>query len=287
MAGCILRIREMMNSLTPKEQKIASYILEYPGDAVNQSIDELAAACGVSISSVVRLCKSLGYSGYKELCRMLSTDLALIQQDSISYTDVRPGDSIETIIRSVSMSNTKAIENTLSVLDEKELARAVDVICNSQRVDFYGVGSSGNVALDANNKFLRINKISIASPDPHVQVLSATTLKPGDVAVLISYSGETIDILETADIIKQGGATIISITRLGKNPLAELADIRLYTSSVESMVRSGAMSSRIGQLNVIDILYTAVASHEYDKVKVYLDKTRITTSHKRIRYNKT
>jgi DNA-binding MurR/RpiR family transcriptional regulator len=283
MAGCLLRIRELMNSLTPKERKLASYILEYPAEAVNQSIEELARICGVSISSVVRFCKSLGYSGYKELLRMLSTDLVLIQQDSITYTDVRPGDSLDMIVRSVSMSNTKAIENTLSVLDEKELQRAIDAICKARRIDFYGVGSSGNVAMDANNKFMRINKTSIASQDPHVQILSATTLKPEDVAVLISYSGETMDTLETADIVRQTGATIISITRLGRNPLAELADIRLYSSSVEGLVRSGAMSSRIGQLNVIDILYTAVTSAEYDKAKPYLDKTRIATSHKRVR----
>lgn len=272
-----------MNSLTPKERKLASYILEYPAEAVNQSIEELARICDVSISSVVRFCKSLGYSGYKELLRMLSTDLVLIQQDSITYTDVRPGDSLDMIVRSVSMSNTKAIENTLSVLDEKELQRAIDAICKARRIDFYGVGSSGNVAMDANNKFMRINKTSIASQDPHVQILSATTLKPEDVAVLISYSGETMDTLETADIVRQTGATIISITRLGRNPLAELADIRLYSSSVEGLVRSGAMSSRIGQLNVIDILYTAVTSAEYDKAKPYLDKTRIATSHKRVR----
>ncbi|MCK9252033.1 MAG: MurR/RpiR family transcriptional regulator [Clostridiaceae bacterium] len=283
MAGCLLRIREIMNSLTPKEKKVASYILEYPAEVVGHSIEELARISQVSISTVVRLCKSLGYSGYKELLRMLSTDLVLMQQDSITYTDVRPGDSIDMIVRSVSMSNTKAIENTLSVLDEKELLRAIDVICQAERVDFYGVGSSGNVALDANNKFMRINKISIASQDPHVQILSATTLKAGDVAVLISYSGETMDILETAEIVRQSGATIISITRLGKNPLSELADIRLYSSSVEGMVRSGAMSSRIGQLNIIDILYTAVTSCEYDKVKPYLDRTRIATSHKRVR----
>jgi DNA-binding MurR/RpiR family transcriptional regulator len=283
MAGCLLRIREMIHSLTPKEKKIASYILEYPSEAVNQSIEELARTCGVSISTVVRLCKSLGYSGYKELLRMLSTDLVLLQHHSITYTDVRPGDSIDMIIRSVSMSNSKAIENTLSVLDEKELTRAIDKLCEARRIDFYGVGSSGNVALDANNKFLRINKISIASQDPHVQILSATTLKPDDVAVLISYTGETIDILETAEIIRQTGATLITITRMGKNPLAEMADICLFSSSVEGLVRSGAMSSRIGQLNVIDILYTAVASHEYEKVKPYLDKTRIATTHKRMR----
>jgi DNA-binding MurR/RpiR family transcriptional regulator len=287
MVGCMLLIQEMSNSLTAKEQQVASYILDYPGDVVKMSIDELANSCNVSISSVVRLCKTLGYSGYKELCRVLSADLAMNQQDSITYSDVRPGDSITNIIRSVSMSNIKAIENTMAVLDENELERAVQVISKARRVDFYGVGTSGTVALDAHNKFFRINKISVASADPHLQVLSSTTLTPDDVAVLISYTGETKDILETAEIISQTGATIISITRYGRNPLSDRASIKLCASSSETLIRSGVMGSRIGQLNIIDILYTAVVSHDYDQVKKYLDKTRLITSRKRIRSGNT
>lgn len=283
MAGCMLRIQEMMSNLTNKEQQIASYILDYPGDVVRMSIDELASACNVSVSSVVRLCKTLGYSGYKELCRVLSMDLALNQQENITYTDVRPGDSIQNIIRSVSMNSVKAIENTMAVLDDAELEKAVDVICRARRVDFYGVGTSGTVALDAHNKFLRINKISIASADPHLQVLAATTLSPQDVVVLISYTGETKDILETADVINQTGATIISITRYGRNPLSDRANIRLCSSASETLIRSATMGSRIGQLSIIDMLYTAVVSREYDIARTHIDKTRLITARKRIR----
>lgn len=283
MAGCMLRIQEMMSNLTNKEQQIASYILDYPGDVVRMSIDELASACNVSVSSVVRLCKTLGYSGYKELCRVLSMDLALNQQDNITYTDVRPGDSIQNIIRSVSMNSVKAIENTMAVLDETELEKAVEAISRARRVDFYGVGTSGTVALDAHNKFLRINKISIASADPHLQVLAATTLSPQDVVVLISYTGETKDILETADVINQTGATIISITRYGRNPLSDRANIRLCSSASETLIRSATMGSRIGQLSIIDMLYTAVVSRDYDIARTHIDKTRLITARKRIR----
>ncbi|MDW7659081.1 MAG: MurR/RpiR family transcriptional regulator [Bacillota bacterium] len=283
MAGCMLRIQEMMSSLTNKEQQIASYILDYSGDVVRMSIDELASACNVSVSSVVRLCKTLGYSGYKELCRVLSMDLALNQQDNITYTDVRPGDSIQNIIRSVSMNSVKAIENTMAVLDETELEKAVEAISRARRVDFYGVGTSGTVALDAHNKFLRINKISLASADPHLQVLAATTLSPEDVVVLISYTGETKDILETADVIIQTGATIISITRYGRNPLSDRANIRLCSSASETLIRSATMGSRIGQLSIIDMLYTAVVSRDYDIARTHIDKTRLITARKRIR----
>ena len=122
----------------------------------------------------------------------------------------------------------------------------------------------------------------MSSSDPHNQILAATSLTKGDVAVLISYSGNTKDILETADVARQTEATLISITRYGKNPLSERADIRLYSSSSEPLIRSGAMGSRIGQLTVVDILYTAVVSREYDSVKHHLDKTRLTSSRKHV-----
>lgn len=285
MSGCCLRIKELMSTLTPKERQIATFILDFPNEVVNMSIEELASACGTSTSSVVRLCKSANYSGYKELCRALSADLASNQNESITYMDVRPGDSIDSIVRNVCMSNMKSIENTMSILNIGDLDKAVDTIARAARVDFYGIGTSGTVAMDAHNKFLRINKISMSSVDPHEQILSATTLKKGDVAVLISYTGDTKDILETADIIKQTEATVISITRYTKNRLSERADIRLYSSSSETMMRSAAMGSRIGQLTIIDILYTAVTSREYEKVKKYLDKTRLVSSRKHIHPN--
>lgn len=282
MTGCCLRLNELMHSLTPKEQQVASFIIEYPAEVINMSIDELASACGTSTSSVVRLCKSANYSGYKELCRVLSTDLVLNQSETITYNDIRPGDSTESIINNVCMSNIKSIENTMSLINLQDLEQAINVIQKAKRVDFYGIGTSGNVAMDAYNKFMRINKVSMSSADPHNQILSASSLEKGDVAVLISYTGDTKDILETASIAQKTEATIISITRYSKNPLTERADICLYSSSSEPLVRSGAMGSRIGQLTIIDILYTSIVSHNYDVLKSHLDKTWLASSRKHI-----
>ena len=237
------------------------------------------------MSSVVRLCKSIGYSGYKEFCRNLSTDLTVNQQDSATYTDIRPGDSVETLLRGVCLSNMQAIENTMSLLDVPVLEKVVDLISAARRVDFYGVGTSGLVAQDARNKFLRINKVSLPSVDPHDQLLCAATLQPGDVAVVISHTGNTKDVLEAVEVIKQTGATLISVTRFSKNPLAQQADYQLYTASSETMFRSGAMSSRIALLAVVDVLYTCVASQNYGDVKASLDRSRLITSKKHMQVN--
>ena len=267
----------MIPSLSPRERQIAEFILDYPHEVVNMSIEELAQACRASVSSVVRLCKNLGYSGFKELCRMLSGDLAAAGS-TICYQDIRPGDSPASVFRNICLSNMKAIENTMMMADSAEIEKAVGLLCRAQRIDFYGVGTSALVALDAHNKFLRIGKTVMANADFHVQLLSATTLKKGDAAVLISYSGETYDILSLAEQLKHTGCAIITITSYGKNSLSEYADVKLYSLSTETYIRSGAMSSRIAQMTVIDALYSAVCSAIYPEIKPYLDKTRLAIS---------
>lgn len=274
MSNCSLKLKESLEALTRKEKLVADYILEFPNEVTEMSIEELAAASGTSTSSVVRLCKSLGYAGYKEFCRFLTADVSKADSGVIAYEDIHPGDSLESIARNVALCNMKAIENSLQILDLNKLNQAVEAISKAKRVDFYGVGSSCLVALDAHNKFMRINKITNANADPHVQVLTATTLKKGDVAVFISYTGETQDMLKIFDVVKKTMATTIAITRYGKNSLSEACAISLGTSSAESLIRSGAMSSRITHLTMIDILYTAVASKNYAQVKPYLDRTR-------------
>lgn len=281
MSGCYIRIKDSLKSLAPKEQKIAEFMLDFPEEAISMSIGELAETCSTSNASVVRLCKSVGYSGFKELCKVLSEELT--QQSPIVYEEINPGDSLEAIVKNVSMSNMKAIESTFSLLDMGMLSKAVDALCAASRIDFYGVGSSGLVAKDASNKFLRINKVTLAISDPHEQILSATSLKEGDVAVLFSYSGETRDTLETAELVKGSKATLITVTKFGKSSLSEMADIRLFTSSSEAMIRSGPMGSRIGQLTMVDMLYTAVSSRLYEQIKPYLDKTRLVAQRKHAR----
>lgn len=279
--GCLLKIRETLHTLSPKERTLAQFIMDQAPKAVEMQIEEIAAACGVSVSTVVRLCKSLNYTGYKDLCRNLYSDLAA-SNDSNSFEDIHPGDEPGVVMRNICLSNIKAIENTMSMLDAKELEKAVQLLCDADRVDFYGFGNSGFVALDAANKFLRIDKSAIAHTDIHSQVLSALTLKPKDVAVLISYSGTTVDIPELARSIKKQGVPVVTITRFGRNPLSDLGDVRLYCSSTETMLRSGAMSSRIAQLTVVDVLYAAVCSRMFGQVKSHLEKSRTAVSRLRV-----
>lgn len=285
MSGNLIKIREIVNNLSPSEKKVAQFILEKPEQISNLSIGELAEKSGSSEATVVRLCKTLGFNGYKDFKISITKDIAYMSKDEEGeqYTDVEPGDTLESIVQNISYNNKKSIDNTLDIISFDAIQAAVSAIISADKIDFYGVGASNIIATDAMQKFTRINKIVTSYSDPHLQIASAANLNKGDVAVAISYSGDTKDTFESIKVAKESRATTISITKFGQSPISEICDINLFVSAPEISIRSGAMSSRIAQLNVIDILFAAVASKQFDIAKRYLENTRKAIRKKKIK----
>ncbi|GIO40053.1 MurR/RpiR family transcriptional regulator [Paenibacillus antibioticophila] len=270
----LIKIREMRESFTPVERLVGDYILENTEEIPHLSIKELAQSSKTSDASVLRFCKTMGYSGYRNFIVSISASLGSRDEDArAQYTDIRPGDDLSTIISNISLNNIKSIEDTLSVIDRKEIARAVELLRHSKRIVFFGIGASGIIGMDGQQKFSRINKMCHAYTDGHSQLTAATLLEKDDVAIFISNSGATSDILDALEIAQRNKAKCIAITKYNKSELAERADIVLSISTPEITIRSGAMGSRIAMLTIIDILFAGVASAEYEQVKTYLTKT--------------
>lgn len=270
----LIKIREMKESLTPVERMVAEYTLNNLEEIPHLSIKSLAQLSKTSDASVLRFCKTMGYSGYRNFIVSISASLgSMDDEQKDQYTDIQPGDDLSIIISNISRNNIKSIEDTLSVLDRNEVAQAVKVLRTSNRIVFFGIGASGLVCKDAEQKFSRINKMCHTYTDGHSQLTAATLLGPDDVAIFISNSGDTLEILETLEIAKKNGATLMAITKYNKSELADKADIVLSISTPELTIRSGAMGSRIAMLTIVDILFAGVASAEYQNVKKYLSKT--------------
>jgi len=195
-----------------------------------------------------------------------------------TYEEIKMGASAESIIQAVSNNNKQSIQDTMSVLSAEEVERAADALWKARKIDVYGVGASAVIAQDIEQKLSRINRWCVAYSDFHAQLTSAVSLTPKDVAIGVSYSGQIEEIIQSLSEAKKQGATIISLTKFGSSPVAELGDIRLFTSSVEQSIRSGAMASRIAQLNVVDILFVTIASRQPNKVIPALEKTRMALS---------
>lgn len=274
MNGGLVRLREIIDHITASERKVAEFILNDPAKMIGLSVAQLSQLSGGSQAAIIRLCKSMGLKGYQELMLKVAGDLQQGGEETQGYQEIRPHDSIDTIIQSVSNNNIQSIRDTLKILDVATVTEAIDAMCRAERVFFYGLGASNLIAQDAQHKFLRINKTSFSFTDPHLQLTSAVMLSKGDVAVAISYSGETDQVIGALQTAKESGATTISITKYGNSTLSTIADIPLFTCSTENEIRSGATSSRITQLNVIDILYLGVASRSYEHSVTYLEKSR-------------
>lgn len=270
----IIRLREAKVTMTPVEKQVAEYVEAHLYNVPSLSVKELAQASRTSEASIIRFCKSVGCRGYREFALALSSTLGSMEEDSQNkYTDVQLGDSLDTIISNVSRNNFQSIEDTLSVLNKEEVEKAVKAICEARKIDFYGVGASGLVCQDAYQKFMRINKRCAAYADSHSQLTAAALLEPDDVAIFVSNSGNTVEILDTLYFARKSGAKTIAITRYSKSKLAREVDIVLHISSPEITFRSGAMGSRIAMLNIVDILFSGVASIQYKSVKAYLSRT--------------
>ncbi|MGG1660072.1 MurR/RpiR family transcriptional regulator [Brevibacillus sp. NRS-1366] len=275
--GGLVSLQAILDELKPSERKVAGFILAHPEDVVKLSVQKLAELSGVSEATIIRLARSLNMKGYQELKLRIAGDLNK-QTAMGSYQEIMMEGSVESIMQAVSWNNIQSIQDTLSVLSNEEVKKAVDALSHARKIDVYGVGASAVIADDIRQKFSRINLWCEAYSDFHAQLTSAVTLTDKDVVIGISYSGQTEDIIQSLTEAKQQGATIITLTKFGPSPVADLANIRLFTSSVEKSIRSGAMASRIAQLNVIDILFITMVSRKQEEVIPLLEKTRLAVS---------
>lgn len=243
-------------SFTKAEQKVADFIVKEPHQILYTSITDFAELCGVGDTSVFRLCKKLGFNGYQEFKMFVAqnsqTDTAASKELEGS---VNSDDPLESVCKTVLDLNISALNETFTMLDFETLDKAVQLMINANRLHFFGIGSSGNTALEARGKFMRITSKVECQSDIHYQTMAASLMQPEDVAVIFSFSGSTKDMIEIAKIVKASGAKLICITRYPKSPVAQFADLKLLSGAMEGPLQGGSLSTKIAQLYLVDLLY--------------------------------
>lgn len=252
----IVKLKALYDSLKTAEKKAADLLLRNPAFFAAASIVDAAKAANCSEATMVRLARKLGYNGFPEL------KAALNQAGEKSSVDLYEGinekDDCNTITNKVFCATIQALEDTLNILDMNEYQKAVDKICNANKLLLCGVGDAASVAKSGYQKFLRIGMNVQASPDIDVQLISASHLGKGDVLIAISHSGRTKSILDVVKYARTSGATIISITNFPTAPLAKNSDIVLLTAAFSEHVKGEVISKRVSELCIIESLYINV-----------------------------
>ncbi|MFP4478062.1 MAG: MurR/RpiR family transcriptional regulator [Candidatus Izemoplasmatales bacterium] len=269
----MLNMLKYKEDLSMTERAVLDYLIENKAVLKDLYVEKIAEAAYASPASVVRMCKKLGYKGFKDFKIDFILSNAKIEiPETKKYNDVILSKN-SNFGESVIQNNIRILEETLKIYDPKALHNAAVSIMKARRVFIFGKGSSYLVCKDLEMKLRRINKLAIAQEESHEQLVDASFLNQNDVIVCISNSGKTKEIISAALLAKDRKTKVISITKLGSNLLADLSDIVLFTTSLEGEFRSAAMTSRMSQLCMIDALFTNCAYIDIDQSVKMIEET--------------
>lgn len=277
----LMKMRSVKD-LSPSERHVVDYIFDNLHEVQNIGIVELSQKTFTSTSTVKRLCSKLGIDSYIDFRLQLSIDLKSYLKESIlkeAAIPIKRHDSIADVIKKVSYFNAKSIIDSKDINDKQVFEKAVQMMTKANRIDFYGVGPSNLVAKDAALKCLRLGIDASAYDNELEMFIRAKGSNPDSLAFMISYTGETSDIIDVAKELLLRQIPTVSLTGLSDNSLIKLCTLNLFVDASEPADRLGAMYSRTSTLNVIDILFTAFINTDYDKymskaTQTYFPKSR-------------
>jgi DNA-binding MurR/RpiR family transcriptional regulator len=277
-------IRTELPRLAGSLRKVGELILADPAAIAHCSAAELGRRTGTSQATVTRFCRAIGLDSYQHLLIELAQERGRSESSNWGTAeigpDISPDDSLERVVAVVGQADLRAVQQTVERIDLTSLERAAQAATRARRIDVYGVGGSGAVALETEVRLFRIGCTARAWTEVHAAATSAALLTPADFAIGISHSGSTRETTEPFELAKARGATTLAITADPRSPLARAADIRLISSSAETSFRTGSISARHSVLVLIDCLYVRVAQLSYARASASLALTdHITPQH--------
>ncbi len=269
-------------------ERLAQFAIKRREDVPSMAIGDFAEAAGASQTTVVRLCKELGYAGYKEFRMAMAASRGTRRNADLLGLDVpleaASTDDLDVLAMQVIRINADILADTLKLIDPEAIRRAIDLMLSSTHIHLVGFGSSAPLALDIYQRLLRLGMTASYDFDPHVVATIAATAPPGSLLFGVSYSGTTRDLVETLEIAKTHKLRSIVLTSFAASPAAHVADVMLLSALRSTGRPAEAISSRISQLAIVDVLFVGLALRHPWKAEMVeaaeraLDRKRISRS---------
>ncbi|AKP68035.1 MurR/RpiR family transcriptional regulator [Companilactobacillus ginsenosidimutans] len=273
-------IQSYYHNLKGTYKEIADYILENNTFDSGLTINDLAEDANVSISSISRFAKMLGYQSFQDFKLSLLTSGE--QNNGTLFQDITANDSYLAMTQKIFNGNISTLTATEQVLTEDQLKAATDIIDSCQSIGFFGIGASGIVAQDGFHKFLRSDKKPYFTMDFHMQLMMATKMTDQDCAVVISHSGENQDTLQIVSELRKNHVKIIGITSYGNSTLTNLVDVCLLSISDETKYQNEALHAIIAQISLVDTLFMITAVHDEKQTSSVFKEIRDTINQTRV-----
>lgn len=277
--GLLARIRTASTALSRAERQVAEFLLQKPHDALEMSIRVLAQSCDVSEPTVARFSQSMGFEGFKTFKMAFAKSLAT----GIPYLhlDVNQADHVRDVLPKVFDRTIAALMEARNSANPTSFEAAVHLLARARRIECYGLGYSGALAIDAQLKFFRFGIPTTVFCDGHLQAQSASLLNSDCVVVAFSRTGRTRDLIRSVQLAKNTGAKILVLCASG-GPLADLADVHLSVDVEEDPDIYTPMTSRLAHLTYIDALAVAVTLLRGPAAIDMLERAKNSISEKRL-----
>lgn len=269
--GVMSRLRVLSDTFSDAERRVAEFMVEAPGETVRLSVRSLAVRIGVSEATVVRTCQALGYTGLRELKLALAAETVTPLQ--MGYEDLEPDDSLLTLARKVVQANVQALADSLAMLNDGDLERAVAALLGASQLLICGVGASQGTALDAAYRLLRLGLPAQAVVDPYLQLATIALLPPGAMVFGISHSGRSPEIVEALRLARERGAATMLLTSHGGSDAARYADVELISASTNVKLYRDTIALRLAHLGLIDILCVAITLRRPEQAQQAMEST--------------
>jgi RpiR family carbohydrate utilization transcriptional regulator len=250
-------IRTQLDSLSKSERKVALAVLDNPSRTVSQNITALAKSAQVSEPTVVRFCRTLGYDGWHEFKLKLAQGLALALPGPTNEQPAQD-DLAADLVNKICSRSINTLLDLRNNLNPESVQKALDILSRAKKIEFYGQGTSGFVAADAQHKFFRSGVPTVCYTDPAIHSIAAALLHEGDAVVAISQRGNNPSLVRSAKLARRGGADVIVLAPSG-TPLADMASVLIPIDLIFATDPYTPISARLAYLVVIDVLAVGLA----------------------------
>jgi DNA-binding MurR/RpiR family transcriptional regulator len=267
-SGALIRLRGLYPSLKTALQKVADVILRQPEMVIYSSVNEVAAACGVSEATVMRFCRILGFRGFQDFKISLARELVLPVPRP--HEEGADADNPVNIVHKIFQAKRAALQDTLEVMEIERMKSSCQLLLASRQVVVVGIGGSGTAAAHAGERFLLLGLNARVYTDFHFMLIAAALLTKDDAVLAVSNSGTTRETVETVRVARENGAKIIAITNNSLSPLSRESDLVLTTAARDTTLPGEIDGSLVCQISIIDALFSLMFQTRPDQSREIL-----------------
>ena len=251
------------------EKEIAKYILNHGEAVLSMSVKELAKHTYTSPATIVRLCKKIGLEGYNDFKIKYSAEL----QYDLQHTDridvnfpFQKDDSHPLICHKLASLSQEVIADTVKLIDFNQLHQIVDLIYHYPTIDIYGSGNSLLAAMSFQHKMMRISRDVNLRVLHGEQIFMSYNTNPDRIGMIISYSGETNEVIQIAQTLKEKKTPLIGLTSIGDNRLSHYADYILNIGSREKIfTKIAPFASQISMEYLLNVIFSCLFQKDYEQ----------------------